>query len=332
MINLVIDKNDAGQRLDRFLRKYLHRAPLSAIYKMIRKDIKVNGKRAVQKTVLKEGDELILYLSEEQLRVYTERISRQPSARRTFRIIYEDENLIIVNKPAGLLTHGNSQEKKNTLVNQVVDYLIQQGEFIPGRSKSFSPAAVNRLDRNTSGMVIFGKRAEALRDAAAMIREKNCIEKRYLAVVQGNFEEHTILTGAAKKNEEKNQVSVSRDPGGEGRTILTEVTPVAFGSGMTLLDVNLITGRTHQIRAHLASEGFPVIGDPKYGDRGINKEMEQKDGLKSQFLHAWRLEFREAYGSLSGMKGKSLIDPLPESLERMACRLFGNEWKSIYDS
>ena len=330
MINLTIDKNDAGQRLDRFLRKYLHRAPLSMIYKMIRRDVRVNGRRALQKTVLAEGDQISLYISEEQLRIYTERPSRQITAKRTFRIIYEDGNLLVVNKPAGLLIHGDGREKKNTLVNQVTDYLIQKGEYHPGQAKSFSPAAVNRLDRNTSGMVIFGKSAESIRDAAEMIRDRECIEKHYLTVVRGMFQEHSVLTGYARKDETDRKVTVLRTQEENSRLVITEVTPIVSGGGMTLLDISLITGRTHQIRAHLASEGFPVAGDVKYGDRELNRKLFAEYGLKSQFLHAYRLEFRKAYRSLAGMQGRCLIDPLPASLERMACQLFGDGWKTIY--
>lgn len=332
MIRITINKNDAGQRLDRFLRKYLQNAPLSAVYKMIRKDVKVNGKRSEQKTLLREGDELVLYVSEEQLKTYTEKKTQRPAARRTFRVIYEDEDVLIVNKPAGLLTHGDAREKKNTLVNQVTDYLIGKGEFAPGREKTFSPAAVNRLDRNTSGMVIFGKNAESLRTLSSMIRERDCMEKHYLTVVKGIFQQHVVLAGRVQKDERNNRVRIFQGDEETGRAIETEVTPVVSANGMTLLDIHLITGRTHQIRAHLAAEGFPVVGDVKYGDREFNRKLFNNYNLKSQFLHAYRLEIRSAYGSLKGLQGRSFIDPLPESLDQMACRLFGQAWKFVYHS
>ncbi len=328
---MTIEKNDAEQRLDRFLRKYLHNAPLSAIYKMIRRDVKVNGRRAEQKTLLREGDELALYLNEEQLKQYTEKKPHQPTVRKTFRVICEDPDILIVNKPAGLLTHGDSREKKNTLVNQVTDYLIGKGEYVPGRERTFSPAAVNRLDRNTSGMVIFGKNAEALRTLSAMMRERDAVEKHYLAIVKGDFREHVILTGRAEKDEQNNRVRIFQDDGETGRAIETEVTPVLSDRGMTLLDIHLITGRTHQIRAHLAAEGFPVVGDVKYGSRELNRKLFSTYGLQSQFLHAYRLDFRKAGGILSGLQGRSFIDPLPVTLDRMACRLFGEAWKSVYN-
>ena len=331
MIHITIDKNDAGQRLDRFLRKYLQNAPLSVIYKMIRKDVKVNGKRAEQKTLLSEGDDLFLYISEDQLNVYTERAARRSGARKTFRVIYEDGKLLIVNKPAGLLTHGDAREKKNTLVNQVTDYLIERGEYIPGQGRTFSPAAANRLDRNTSGMVIFGKEAEALRTVSAMIRERECIEKHYLTIVLGTFREHAVLTGRVEKDESRNLVHVSGEETGSGRAVVTEVTPVVSAGGFTMLDIHLITGRTHQIRAHLASEGFPVIGDAKYGDRGQNRILAEKYGLKSQFLHAYRLQFRKSEGVLAYLEGRCFTDPLPDLQDRIACRLFGKDWKQVYN-
>ncbi len=330
MIKITIDKNDAGQRLDRFLRKYLQRAPLSMIYRMIRRDVKVNGRRAEQKTVLKEGDELILYISDEQLDRLTEKKSSQPAAKRTFRIIYEDEGILIVNKPAGLLTHGDSREKKNTLVNQVIDYLIRKGEYVPRQEKSFTPAAANRLDRNTSGMVLFGKNAETLRDLSAMIRERGSIEKHYMTVVKGIFPEYRILTGKAEKDEKNNRVMIRGEDSEKGRLVVTEATPLASGGDMTLLDINLVTGRTHQIRAHLASEGYPVAGDVKYGDPLLNRQLLLEYGLKSQFLHAYRLDFRRTAGSLSGLQGRSFTDPLPEALGKMAGHLFGDAWKHVY--
>ena len=330
MIRITIDKNDAEQRLDRFLRKYLHNAPLSVIYKMIRKDVKLNGRRAEQKTLLREGDELSFYISEEQMKSYTEKIARQPSARRTFRVIYEDQDLLIVNKPGGLLTHGDAKEKKNTLLNQVTDYLIQKGEYVPGKEKSFSPAAANRLDRNTSGMVVFGKNAEALRTMAAMIREKDSVGKYYLTVVRGEFREHTVLTGRAEKDETANKVKILKPESENGQFIETEVHPLVSRNGMTLLEIHLITGRTHQIRAHLAAEGFPIVGDAKYGERDLNRRLASEYGLQSQFLHAYRLKIRKAYGVLSGLQGRSFIDPLPAALEGMADRLFGKGWKTVY--
>ena len=212
MIKITAGRNDAEQRLDRFLRKYLRGAALGNIYKIIRKDIKINGSRAGVKneTVIHEGDEISLYISDADFEKYTggsnasgsaeaprgagRDAGNAPSAagqkrpRRSFGIIYEDENIIAVEKPYGLLTHGDGREKKNTLVNQVIDHLIEKGDYVPRLERSFTPAAVNRLDRNTTGIVLLGKNAAALRTLNAMIRSKESVSKYYITIVKGERE------------------------------------------------------------------------------------------------------------------------------------------------
>ena len=162
MIKLIITENQGGQRLDRFLKKYFDKAPLSYIYKMIRKDVKVNGKRASAEAMLSAGDELTLYISQEDAQAL-QKPPRQVRAKKQFVIAYEDENILAAEKPFGLLTHGDRTEKKNHLANQVLDYLVEKGEYNPRMDRTFSPAPVNRLDRNTTGLVLFGKNAEALK-------------------------------------------------------------------------------------------------------------------------------------------------------------------------
>lgn len=336
MKKITVGENDAGQRLDRFLRKYLRNASLSHIYKMIRKDVKVNGRRAGQKTFLNAGDEITLYISDDEFAGFigNGRNSRKTAPRRTFKIIYEDENVLIVNKPAGLLVHGDGREKKDTLVNQVTDYLTARGSYDPGREKTFRPAAANRLDRGTSGLVMFGVNAGALRALTAMMRERDMVEKHYLTIVSGDFKEHRMLRGLAVKDEKKNMVSVdmygkegpagrkNANSSGKGREIETEVTPIARAESMTLLDVHLITGRTHQIRAHLSAAGYPVAGDMKYGNRALNKRLADRYGLRSQFLHAYKLIINDAYAPLEYLRGKSFTDPLPKKLAGMKGEIF----------
>ena len=164
MVKIMIGENEAGQRVDRFLRKYLGGAPLSAIYRIIRKDLKVNGRRVREDTLLTLGDEVTLYMTQEQLEASRKPARTRPSARRQFQIVYEDDQVLIVSKPKGLLVHGDAKEKKNTLTNQVCGYLQERGEYDPSREKTFTPAPANRIDRNTSGLVIFGKTAPALRN------------------------------------------------------------------------------------------------------------------------------------------------------------------------
>ena len=207
MIKLIINENQGGQRLDRFLKKYFDKAPLSHIYKMIRKDVKVNGKRMAAESMLSAGDELTLYISEENASAL-QKPPRQVKAKKQFVIAYEDENILAAEKPFGLLTHGDRTEKKNHLANQVMDYLIEKGEYNPRIDRTFSPAPANRLDRNTTGLVLFGKNAEALKELNRLIRERNCINKYYLTIVCGRLEKPLELCDRMTKDESLNMTSV----------------------------------------------------------------------------------------------------------------------------
>lgn len=336
MRDITITANDAERRLDRFLRKYLKNATLSEIYRFIRKDIKVNGKRREQSYILSEGDVLTFFIADDVLdkmigadaagsgRSKASARQNGHKARRQFRIIYEDDNLLAADKPFGLLTHGDAHEKKNHLANQVRDYLIETGEYDPRAEKVFSPAPANRIDRNTTGLVIFGKNSVSLKALNKMIRE-DMIDKYYLTIVHGELKESTTLTGNLVKDELANKVTVTD----EGLSITTVVSPVevidcGHGRKVTLAEVRLVTGRSHQIRAHLASIGHSVIGDVKYAsaaDRQANEYFAQKFSLTTQLLHAYRLEFRETTEELAYMKGKTITAPLPDKFNSILERL-----------
>lgn len=327
MREIPITANDAGRRLDRFLRKYLPGASLSEIYKIIRKDVKVDSRRRNESYILNEGEVLTLYLSDEVF----EKLSRgkgafgtktkaaAAKAKRNFRIIYEDDCILIAGKPYGLLTHGDPHEKKDHLANQVKDYLIASGSYDPRSEKVFTPAPVNRLDRNTTGIVLFGKTAEAMRELNRMIREDE-VRKFYLTIACGEIRNELHLGGSLIKDEAANKVRILED--GSGKEIETIVRPLeifSFGRGLTatLCEVELVTGRSHQIRAHLASTGHPLIGDSKYADREaaeINGYVNRKYGLTTQLLHAGRIEFRASAsesGSLGYLAGRSFEAPVP---------------------
>lgn len=320
MVNIEIGKNEQKQRLDKFLRKYLGNASLSYIYKAIRKDVKVNGRRAKEDTMLELGDVITLYISDEELSALT-RTRRSTRVKRQFKVAYEDDNIIVVEKPFGLLTHGDRTEKKNHLANQVVDYLIEKGDYNPRLERTFTPASVNRLDRNTTGLVLFGKTNEALQTLNRMIREKDKVNKYYMTIVKGRVKGELHLRDRMVKDERTNKVRVlSMDE--EGRDMETIVRPIETGRDLTLVEVELITGRTHQIRAHLAKAGHPVIGDVKYGDRKVNEMVRRRFNLNTQLLHAYKLTFRGCTGALEYLNDLEITADLPEDFANIRRELF----------
>ncbi len=328
MITITITENEAGQRLDRYLKKSLKNAPLSYIYKLLRTGVKRNGKRAKEDAMLEEGDILSLYVSEEELASYAKKPAER-TAKRQFRIAYEDEHVIVVEKPLGLLTHGTKEQKQDTLANQVTGYLIETGSYVPSRNATYPPAPVNRLDRNTTGLVVFAKDYPAARALTKMIREKGYVRKYYLTLVSGALTKDLRLTGRMEKDERTNTVRVLPETDEEGKETETIARPldrydVTFRVNgkpkhqtFTLVEVELVTGRTHQIRAHLASAGYPVVGDEKYGDRFANRDIQRTYGLSTQFLHAYRLAFDAAEPPVEDLAGKEIRSDLPPLLARV---------------
>ncbi|MCI2061638.1 MAG: RluA family pseudouridine synthase [Eubacteriaceae bacterium] len=320
MVEISVEKNDAEQRLDRFLKKYFRKATLSHIYKMVRKDIKVNGKRAKQESMIHEGDIISVYVSDDDFASLRDE-RHVIKAKMQFRIAYEDEDILIVEKPFGLLTHGDRTEKKNTLQNQVAGYLMAKGEYSPGTEKTFVPSPVNRLDRNTTGLVIFGKNAEALREYSKMIRERESVKKYYLTIVSGEMKDELILEGEMEKDEKTNTVRILDDDdgaSGEAKYMKTAARPLKTANGYTLAEVELVTGRTHQIRAHLADAGYPVIGDHKYGSQRVNRRMKDRFGLTTQLLHSYKLEF-----SGGRLAGETVTAEVPDMFRKIEEGLFG---------
>jgi len=322
MIKITIEENEENQRLDRFLKKYFRNAPLSYLYKLIRKNVKVNGKRASIETMLALGDEIAIYISEEEAKSYQEK-KTVGQAKKQFRIAYEDENVIIVEKPFGLLVHGDKTEKKNTLANQVAGYLAEKGEYSPGREKTFVPSPVNRLDRNTTGLVIFGKNNKALQSLNQMIREKGYVRKYYMTIVHGELKKNLLLKDKMEKDEKSNTVRVIDLNSDGGKIMETIARPVKTTKGYTLVEVELVTGRTHQIRAHLSKAGYPVIGDVKYSVKGQNKKIEQQFHLSTQLLHACRLCFDDGIAPLGYLSGLEVKADPPANFEAIMENLFG---------
>lgn len=322
MIEIKIGENEENQRLDKFLRKYLPNAPLSYIYRIVRKkNVKLNGRKADIDTILEAGDILFLYLSEEETEGFKDK-KKVIKVRKQFKVAYEDENILVVEKPKGLLVHGTIDERKNTLVNQVCSYLQQKGDYDPNREKTFVPAAVNRLDRNTSGLVIFGKNYKSLQALNEMFREKTYIHKYYMTIVYGHVTKPMHIKGKLFKDEEKNKVYLVRDKDKTTKEVETIFKPLMSNGMYTLLEVELITGRTHQIRAHLADAGYPLLGDEKYGNRKINEKIKKEFGLTTQYLHAYKLFFEKSIGIIDYMEGKEIYSELPQYLIEIKQKMF----------
>ncbi len=289
MKKVIIGKNDAGQRLDKFLFKFFSSIPASMVYKGIRKKrIKVNGKKSEEKYILTEGDVLELYINDEFFE--TEKGSGEDAFKKInpqIRIVYEDENIMLVDKDAGVSVHDDEKEKTNTLINHIKAYLYQKGEYKPEEENSFVPSLCNRIDKNTSGIVIAAKNAMALRTMNEIIKNRE-IRKYYLCLARGHFEEkEKTLKSYMVKNEQQNRVYVHDRPVDGGKTAITHYKVLKEGHLTSLLEVELLTGRTHQIRAHMASIGHHLAGDGKYGTNEFNKKV----GMKHQALYSYKLTF-----------------------------------------
>lgn len=322
MKKIVIKKNDANQRIDKYLKKLLCNAPNNFIYKMFRKkDIKINGVRVNEKYILKENDVLEMFLYEDKFNEMTKEKDIL-SLKREFKVLYEDQNILVVNKPVGLLVHGDANESVNTLSNQVLSYLKEKGELVTDRESTFIPGPVHRLDRNTSGIVIFGKTLNALQDLNEMMKKRHHIEKTYLTICAGSLKGKEELIGYVKKIENEDRVQFVKKDDPDALMMKTIIESVKTNKDFSLVKVQLITGRMHQIRIHLASIRHPVIGDRKYGDFLLNRSLKQRFGLNNQLLHAYKICFTDPFGSLSYLKGKEIICPKPKQFREIEKSLF----------
>ena len=317
MKEILVTKEYAGGRMDKLVLKFLDRAPAGFVYKMLRKkNIVLNEKKAKGSEILKENDRICLYLADETIakfqsadaKAQTEsRISKTDLESFRNRIVFEDDNLLAVNKPEDMLSQKANRSDRS-LNDLVQEYLSSTALFTPGIS--------NRLDRNTSGIVLAGKNPAAARELNRAIRERD-LEKYYLCLVKGRIETEETLDGWLVKNEKTNRVRIVRTQESGGVRIVTSYRPLAEGEGVTLLEVKLVTGKSHQIRAHFASVGHPVIGDPKYGDKSRNAQDRKRYGLTGQFLHALRIVFCRMRQPLSYLNGSEIKAALPELFARI---------------
>ncbi len=288
MKSFTVNENDSGQRLDRFIHKSVPSLPQSLMYKYIRtKKIKVNRKRAEISTRLSSGDIIDMYINDE---FFVKENSQYDfmKAPKSLNIIYEDENVILLDKKQGVLCHPDDREYVDTLIGRVKRYLYEKGEYNPENENSFVPSLVNRIDRNTGGIVIAAKNAESLRILNEKMKKRE-LHKYYLCVTAGTPpKKSAVLEGWLLKDEKNNTVKILNSPSKDAKNIKTKYRVLDTVNGLSLVEVELLTGRTHQIRAHMASIGCPLLGDGKYGSNRVNKKY---GGYKKQLLYSYRLEF-----------------------------------------
>jgi 23S rRNA pseudouridine955/2504/2580 synthase len=315
MQSLIVSSNEAGQRLDKLLSKYLNLAGKSFLYKMMRKkNITLNGKKCDGSEKLLSGDEIKLFLSEETISKFSE--VKIPDVKKIkLDIIYEDQHILLVNKPSGMLSQ-KAKESDESLVEYLIDYMISSGQLSTEQLKSFRPSICNRLDRNTSGLVVGGKSLAGLQIMSEIFKDRS-IHKYYNCVVKGEVLKRQMITGFLIKDEASNQVTVHKTLVPGSVPITTEYEPIQSYGGYTLLKVTLITGRTHQIRAHLSSIGHPIVGDYKYGDSRVNEEAKKLYNINSQMLHSFQVVFPELKEPLAYLSGKSFKAPLPKTFTKI---------------
>lgn len=330
MQSVTIGSNQAGQRLDKFLHKYLPNAGTGFLYKMMRKkNITLNGRKAEGSELLKEGDSVSFFFSQETFEKFSGQAagSNIPHVKQGIReyekayrelkdiqIIYEDDHFLFLNKPAGILTQKAKQEDIS-LNEWLIGYLLEKDPNFKEELLSFHPSVCNRLDRNTSGIVLCGKSLPGLQFLSKCIKERS-VQKFYHTICVGELKEAARVQGYLYKDEKKNRVFVSeqkQDDNERQNYIETGYVPLSFQEGYTYLEVELITGKTHQIRAHLASIGHPLIGDFKYGNEKVNRGLKQEYGLEHQLLHAYRVTFPKITEGIGiPLSGQEFIAPEPE--------------------
>lgn len=316
-----VSERENGTSLEKYVRKVLNVAPLSFIYRLFRKkDVKVNGRWEDRKYVVSASDEIAIYITDEQFEEFKKNKSYSPNDALKELIIYEDNQIILVNKPRGVLVQKDGKETGKSLDQMVVEYLMSQDINFLTEENAFMPGPAHRLDRNTSGIVAFGKTHDALQQLFTLFKERDAIGKHYVALVKGRVEKNGTIEAPLLKDSESNTVKVTSVSKGakNAKTIYKVIETI---DEYSLLDLTIVTGRTHQIRVHLAYIGHPVIGDSKYGDFKENVYFEKEFGFKNQFLHASEMHFGHLSEPLEHLSSRMFTAPMPEEFKTLIIKL-----------
>ena len=318
MREFTINSSENGLTLEKYVFKILKTAPMSFIYKLFRKkDVKVNGHHQDKKYRLVANDVVAIYITDQQFEEFEKEKSLNPNLKIKDWIVYEDKNVLFVNKPRGLLVQ-KSNPNDESLDQLVIEYLMATNQYDPNKEKGFVPGPAHRLDRNTSGLVAFGKNHDALNLLFDLFKNHDLINKHYLALVVGQVEkEKDTIDVPLLKDEEKNLVRVAKN----GKTAKTVYKLIKKYKDYSLLDVTLLTGRTHQIRVHMAYINRPIVGDSKYGNFEINKAFKQQFGFSSQFLHAYKMGFGDLPEPLSNLSRKEFTAEPREDIANILTEL-----------
>ena len=322
MKQIKVGDNEAGQRLDKLISKILNKATKSFIYKMLRKkNIVLDDKKASGNEKLVIGDEIKIYLSDDTFEKFSEKNSvdfcKTKEKKEHLNIIYEDKNIMFINKQVGMLSQRDSKDSVS-VVEYLIQYMLENKQIDNEQLKSFRPSVCNRLDRNTSGLIVAGKSLVGLQTMSEYIKNKT-VSKYYLAIVKGVVTKKKLISGSLIKDNTSNKVTVlnGKDSLKDSAIIKTEYEPIASSKEYTLLKIKLITGKTHQIRAHLASVGHPLVGDYKYGDRKTNDYFKKKYNVSYQMLHSYQLVFPKLQEDILGMSEKVISAKIPKNFERI---------------